>query len=420
MDVKALAKSNRAHAQRHSKKHHPNQKANAPAVDGGKASDAGPANKPLGKQVKEKTNPTHGASALPTNWDRYEEEFEAGSEEPAGDGLNRAPDVAVPMSKGADYRHLIAEAKAQSELTIYSDPFPSLDNVLLGDWNEGIGSMLSVRGESILSRIGDDNFVVEDKTAAHHEVSFLSLNLHALAEQLEKIALPERLFIEAELLPPELHVEGQEVTCSQSSDPMQATCNEEATRGMPEESISEKVQVADHDIEITISGSTGSGHPDPILPNLGSVSVIQGNINPSKLGKSDYQSKLSESETQFSVKSFEASTAEAELDMLLDSFGETKINDSSGFSSVKTVSVQEAAFMAPLQLPRKAPDSSVLATANFGDELDDLINETSVQIRQSGPSQAQKERAVHEFRSSHSGGTKSEEQDDFDSWLDTI
>lgn len=30
--------------------------------------------------------------------------------------------------------------------------------------------MLSVRGESILSRIGDDNFVVEDKTAAHHEV----------------------------------------------------------------------------------------------------------------------------------------------------------------------------------------------------------------------------------------------------------
>lgn len=36
------------------------------------------------------------------------------------------------------------------------------------------------------------------------QASFLSLNLHALAEQLAKIDLSQRLFIEADLLPPEL------------------------------------------------------------------------------------------------------------------------------------------------------------------------------------------------------------------------
>lgn len=36
------------------------------------------------------------------------------------------------------------------------------------------------------------------------QAAFLSLNLHALAEQLEKIDLAQRLFIEAHLLPPEL------------------------------------------------------------------------------------------------------------------------------------------------------------------------------------------------------------------------
>ncbi|KAK4577675.1 hypothetical protein RGQ29_027976 [Quercus rubra] len=75
---------------------------------------------------------------------------------------------------------------------------------LTGEFNQGLGPMLSVRGEGILLWIGNDNFVVEDKTAATHEASFLSLNLHALAEQLAKIDLSRRLFIEANLLPPEL------------------------------------------------------------------------------------------------------------------------------------------------------------------------------------------------------------------------
>ena len=43
---------------------------------------------------------------------------------------------------------------------------------MTGEFNQGLGPMLSVRGEGILSWIGDDNFVVEDKTAATHEVVY--------------------------------------------------------------------------------------------------------------------------------------------------------------------------------------------------------------------------------------------------------
>ncbi|KAK9922635.1 hypothetical protein M0R45_031090 [Rubus argutus] len=63
MDAKALAKK-RAHSQHHSKKYQSNQKAKAPA-DGGKANVAGNANKPLGKQIKEKTQPSQGPSGSP-------------------------------------------------------------------------------------------------------------------------------------------------------------------------------------------------------------------------------------------------------------------------------------------------------------------------------------------------------------------
>ncbi|KAM1089432.1 hypothetical protein ACFX19_017407 [Malus domestica] len=390
MDAKALAKSKRAHSEHHSKKYHPNPKAKSAAVGGGKGNEAGTAKNPLGKQVQEKTHPTKGASALPSNWDRYEEELDLGSEDPvpAADGSNRAPDVVIPKSKGADFCHLIDEARSQSQSFAYSDTFPGLENDLLGEWNKGIETMLSVRGESVLSRIGDDNFVVEDKNAAApHEVSFLSLNLHSLAEQLEKIDLPQRLFIEADLLPPELYAE-------------QATCGEEAARRLPEESpcsdFSEEVQVPDHDIEIKISDSP----TDP------------------KLGKSEYEHKLPESETQISVKSFEPSTAEAELelDLLLDSFGETKINDSTAFESRTTFSVQVDASLMPIQPRRKVPDSS----ATIDDELDELINETSILINQGGLSQPQEQRAAHDSQSSSISGTKSKEVDDFDSWLDTI
>ena len=133
MDVKSLAKSKRAHTQSHSKKphgSHANQKSKAPSVG---TNDAGRAKKPLGKQVPEKPHRSQGASRLPTNWDRYEEEFDSGSEDPSVSNSTSQPsDVILPKSKGADYCHLIAEAQSQSQSNLYMDSFPSLDDVMPG------------------------------------------------------------------------------------------------------------------------------------------------------------------------------------------------------------------------------------------------------------------------------------------------
>ncbi|XP_062027630.1 protein ECERIFERUM 16 [Rosa rugosa] len=386
MDSKALAKSKRAHSQHHTKKYHSNQKAKPPA--GGAK----------GKHI-------------PTNWDRYEEEFDLGSE-------GGASDIVLPKSKGADYSHLIAEAQSQSQ--------SQFDDVLSGEWNKGIGSMLSARGDSILSWIGDDNFVVDDKTAPNHEVSFLSLNLHSLAEQLDKVDLSQRLYIEADLLPPELNVEGLESTSSQSADQVEATLVNKGARVISKEStcgeFPDKSDVADQDIEIMISNSPDIDCLDPNLSNVGSISVNQVDVDLSKLEKSTNQRKPPESSVKplagvpnKNVATFKAATAEEELDMLLDSFSETKINDSSGFRFV-----QEEASVPPLQLPRKGTDSSKLMAANLDDALDDLINEISIPINQSGPSHPQEKMAVHDFESSSRTMSKSKELDDFDSWLDTV
>lgn len=131
MDAKALAKSKRAHSQHHKNKSHSHHKSKAPAV----ASDnAGSKEKQLGKQVGAETRQSRHTSRLPSNWDRYEDEFDLDSENPSGDSPSQPSDMVVPKSKGADYRHLIAEAQSQSQSQsyAYSDTFPSLDDVMPG------------------------------------------------------------------------------------------------------------------------------------------------------------------------------------------------------------------------------------------------------------------------------------------------
>ncbi|XP_050377195.1 protein ECERIFERUM 16 isoform X2 [Argentina anserina] len=380
MDSKALAKSKRAHSQHHSNKkhHHPNQKSNSPAPS---------------KQI-------------PSNWDRYDEEEQEEQQ------LHEAGAV-MPKSKGADYSHLISEAQSQSQL----------DHVLsenLGEWNkEGMMSMVSARGESILSWIGDDNFVVGfDKTApAHHEGSFLSLNLHSLAEQLEKVDLSQRLFIEPDLLPLELNVEGLESTSSQYADQDQDTFTNKGATLISEASCGEypdKIDEADQDIDIMISSFPESDYLDPNLSNLRSTLLNQVGVEPSTNERKQPESNTADIPNK-NAATFEAATAEEELDMLLNSFSETKINDPSGLRSVP-----EEASMSPLQLPIKGTDSSILMAANLDDALDDLISQTSIPINQTRPSLPQETIVVHEFQSSSHTGSKSKELEDFDSWFDTL
>lgn len=129
MDAKALAKSKRAHSQHHSKKPHSSQKPKPPLVGG---NDAANAKKQTGKQIREKTHQAQRVSALPSNWDHYEEEFDSGSEDQSGDSTSQVPDVVLPKSKGADFHHLIAEAQSQLESNPYTDSLCSLDDILPG------------------------------------------------------------------------------------------------------------------------------------------------------------------------------------------------------------------------------------------------------------------------------------------------
>ncbi|KAJ1378532.1 hypothetical protein SESBI_47742 [Sesbania bispinosa] len=125
---------------------------------------------PLSKQqgIEKKTHRSRsqGSSSLPTNWDRYEEEEELDSPESA----SKIVDVVMPKSKGADFRHLVAEAQSHAEKTL--EAFISLDELLPWEFGVVLGSMLAVRGEGILSGIVGDNFVIEDKTSANQEIVY--------------------------------------------------------------------------------------------------------------------------------------------------------------------------------------------------------------------------------------------------------
>lgn len=128
MDAKSLAKSKRAHTQHHNKKHHSKQKPKAsPSVSVGPTTSQ---NKTGNQQLKVISQ---GSNALPSNWDRYEEEYDTDSENnPSQDSSSRVTDTILPKSKGADYAYLIAEAKSQPQTNYSVKSFPSFDDVLTG------------------------------------------------------------------------------------------------------------------------------------------------------------------------------------------------------------------------------------------------------------------------------------------------
>ncbi|OMO53999.1 hypothetical protein CCACVL1_28149 [Corchorus capsularis] len=430
MDAKALAKSKRAHSQHHSKKPRPSQKPKPPLAAA--TGDAANAKTQTGKQIREKTRQAQPVSVLPSNWDRYEDEFDSASEDQSGGNASQAPDAIVPKSKGADYRHLIANAESQLQSNPYSDSFPSLDDVLPGDFNQFVGSMLSVRGEGILSWIGNDNFVVEDRTTATPKASFLSLNLHALAEQLEKVDLSERLFMEEDLLPPELQVERSKANNHQKSDQMETTSGRNTAALITEELTSndfpEKVNIAAQNVEHTSFGSGGKS-ADATLSNGGRDLANEscGDFISSQHGKSGETKTLESSIQDISnsvsvsnknVLTFEVAAAEAELDKLLDSFSETKLLDSSGSKpKIASSDFGKETFPSLRQLATKAVSST------FDDILDDLLQETSSTVKQNDLSrQMDVEGAPDSIQSSSSSHSVSKLKvlNDFDSWLDTI
>ncbi|KAG4136191.1 hypothetical protein ERO13_D08G264800v2 [Gossypium hirsutum] len=412
MDAKALAKSKRAHSQHHSKKPHSVQKSKPPSPGVNEPSNS---KKQTIKQIKEKAHQAQRISALPSNWNRYEEEFDSGSEDPT-----QTPDVIVPKSKGADFRHLLSEAQSQLQANPYSNNIPSLDDVFPGDFNQFVGSMLAVRGEGILSWTG--NFVVDDSTTATPEASFLSLNLQALAEQLEKVDLSKRLFIEEDLLPPDLRSERSKVKNDQEPDQMQAAPDRKEAAKITEGS--------------TPNDLPGSKAIDAILSNSGldlmaevqSVSISSQNSESSESRAPDNLNFTTASNKK--VPKFEAAAAEAKLDMLLNSFNETKLLDTSNLSSEKPSSIGslKASNLDSLlddllqetsTTVNRGIDSSKTAAVNSTSEdlLDDLLQETSSKIVDA---KLGSDNNVRSSSSSSQPVSKSKILNDFDSWLDTI
>ncbi|CAH2046512.1 unnamed protein product [Thlaspi arvense] len=204
MDTKSLAKSKRAHTQHHNKKSHAVHKQKAAENSKNHEKLQGGGNQTAAALKTKSPVQSRRVSALPSNWDRYDEQLDPGLENAS---RNQPEDAILPKSKGADYLHLLSEAQAesQSKIEIDSDGLSSLDDLLHDEFSRVVGSMISARGESMLSWMEDDNFIVEEEgSASYHEPGFLSLNLNALEKMLEKVDLHERLYIEADLLPPEI------------------------------------------------------------------------------------------------------------------------------------------------------------------------------------------------------------------------
>ncbi|KAL2476707.1 hypothetical protein Adt_37443 [Abeliophyllum distichum] len=437
MDTKALAKSKRAHSLHHSKKHHPHQTPKVPSVSSATASGG---KKQPGKQVAEKPQQSQSSRKLPSNWDRYEEEFVLDSENAAQGSSSQATDV-VRKSKGADYVYLLSEAKAQSQGNYSSDIFSSLSDVL-DDFTQGLGPLLSARGQSIMSWVADDSFKLEDMSTTSYEAPFLSLNLHTLAEQLAKAKVSERLFAETDLLPPELIDELQEYgedkhDLSQISYGTQTAETDDCVSSLTREPEENTFKQPNH--VSTSSATTSTG--DFAVPTAIDVNHIDDEIwHYKQIDRRSLPESISnvtvDSATMKSAR-FEAANAEAELDMLLDSFNENKFLESSTVTkrsnNLSYVSQEDtsASFLEASSSVQLASAKSLnnghyvmkhqSMPALIDNTIDNLLEETSDMVNINVKTQPHDVKAVpHSTPSSSDPISKSKLLDDFDSWLDTI
>lgn len=417
MDAKALAKSKRAHSLHHSKKHHP-----SPTSKTSKGSVTA-SKKPDGKAEKQKAPQTQGARTLPSNWDRYEDEYDTGYEDVAHNSASQTPDVLMPKSKGADYAHLISEAKAQSQSSYSAESF-TLFNDILDEFNQGLGPLLLSRGQHIALSSYDDNFLLDDKETSRPEASFLSLNLHSLAEQLEKISLADRIFIEPDLLPQELCIKLQENT-GREADEDQTTSGIGAVEVVSDVVTSnvvspEKLKVhqspdcvtSDSNKSIRNSGptSTSEGFLDNAVDSLRELDEASNRTS----GK--FTSDLTADSTSKKPSRFDAGLAEEELDLLLDSLSEAKMFDSSvKEQSSRTSYIPQGLPDQSTSVSKRVKDSQMVA-ANLDDDNDDLLSETSDLINKKRIS------PLHETKATSATVLDSNSRvlDDFDSWLDTL
>ncbi|PIN03782.1 hypothetical protein CDL12_23689 [Handroanthus impetiginosus] len=357
MDMKALAKSKRAHSLHHSKKHQPHQASKSPTINPGDK-------KPTAKQAKEKAPHSHGSRPLPSNWDRYDADLDLSSEDTALASSSQPTEVVAPKSKGADYAYLISEAKAQSQSKYSSDMLPSFNDAI-PDFTQDFGPMLAAKGQSILSWIADDNFEFEGKASTSIKVIFFQLDDESQARGEDKDD-------------PQPCMSAVAMDSGVSSSLVHNQEDHENVQQYRESSSS----------SIAITGNF------PVQSSEEGLKPIE-----------QIEDEILQSErTSRSISTnpiFEAASAEVELDRLLNSFAESNILDTSSATSVET---------------KKKGTHMMKPAVKIDDDIDDLLEETSDGRRMSYEVKASADDASSKVQTS----SKSKLLDDFDSWLDTI
>ncbi|KAF9679210.1 hypothetical protein SADUNF_Sadunf07G0116300 [Salix dunnii] len=241
------------------------------------------------------------------------------------------------------------------------------------EFMHGVGPMLSVRGESILSWIGGGDFVVEDATTSTHEIGYIMLRVTWFIGQ----SCPGSSTSRSQEFD-QLQTTGSEA--SSSHGPGRKPTQSEATLTISEESafqdFSEKNKAVNQNAKVFVTGLT-IGNSDPF-------SLIQG---------SDVKGNLHRNQ----LPTFEAEAAESKLDMLLGLLSETKLLDSSGFGCAKSsytvatpdnilddlfeetsnLKEKEAATPLPLLARNALALQNNTSTAATPDDVLDLLEEAS-------------------------------------------
>lgn len=468
MDPKSTAKSKRSHTQHGRRAHLP------PAALAHKKKAAG----------GDRTTSAH--RGLPSNWDRYDDEISEGIGSNLGNKVVGDVGEVAPKSKGADFGYLIEQARSQPKGfgSVESQDSSAVEEFSF-DFMQGVSSMLSARGKSLLSRCGDDNFIVDDDSTSSYEVPFLTMDLNALSAQLSRLRLSQRLFIEADLLPEELNLEesGDSKTTSAAttqeiSEPAEfGHIFDSQTFLSPPGLVDNSNTQATHNfMDSEMNHGAGAEKDKPQAPpqqsaELEAKSSIQREQSGIRKVPEPITTHAISSSEQKQTARFVATAAEAELDMLLDSFSETSLSDSmpaslidqisapkrSSFGSVASKSGQstndsssrgipitsinasiddlvaetskyldyqepsgsqqkEMAFLENSLLGSKYSNaynlpSSKAVSDSIDDSIDDLLVETSVSLKgQQQTTNQQKKGTLASFKA----------MDDFDSWLDTL
>ncbi|KAL8138179.1 hypothetical protein V2J09_004180 [Rumex salicifolius] len=411
MDVKAMARSKRSHTI-----HHQPRKPHRPATQSTASSSSSSKDPKVLNKEGEKKRSNLGNS-LPSNLDRYydsdEEEGLFGSDsESAGGPISDAAktDVVKPKSKGADFGFLISEALSQSPAN-FTESFDSV----LPDFSQVRGSMLSVRGENILLWSGGDDFLMEDGRTTNQEGSFLSLDPHKLSKDIAKLNHSQRLFIEEDILPPEMKVSQKDDKDGKMAVSTSVEQSSEVDDMFTGSSKIERKMVSKESQSLDSNNSdTTDRLPYSFRQEKQSADFVAayksdslGILDPKKSFKASQQ----ETELDNKMPRFEAKAAEAELDMLLSSFNEAEFFDSSSNmgSNVSSAVIKEKTCASSLNMDNDI-DGLLEEKTNFAggnvisDSTEVNANDSMGKQVSSGPST----------------GTKSLVMEDFDSWLDTI